>query len=490
MSDPTKSDGLLGLGKDTVLYGVADFIPRAINFLLLPLMTRFLTTEDYGILALFQVIVSAADVLFIFGTHGSYARFHPEASTPKERGVLVRSLSFQIALHGIVGAAFLLVLLPVGMPLAFGQGSISFWPFGIAAVVLSLCYLPTHIPLLQWRMEGRPLSYLAFRLGTFLVSSSAIIYFVVFAKQGAWGSVKGQAITACVAGVVVLWAYRKTLFGGGIEKSWLVRSWKYGTPLFLNQASGWVFTLSDRLFIQRFRTIDVVGLYQMGFMFTLPVSFLIDTLNFAWMPRFLREVIESKNYEKMTRDSLRIFCAVLFGLLVFLAFIKPGIYLMTEDSFHISYRIAEILTFYFVARIHYCLISQGLAAQDRTGSIAKITVATGIVQLTLNFILIPKWGALGAAAGTVVAGAFRSVIAMSTLQKVWPIQFPVSQGARLVIPFLIAGGIILGLDFSSPNAWSPATIGIKAMLVVLFYIYIRRSGLMFPLQKLIFLFKR
>ncbi len=478
-------DGLRGLAKDAIIYGIADFAPRAVNFALLPLMTRFLSPKDYGILSLVQMVSSIAEILFHCGAETAFSRFYPEAKAESEKNLLLRSIYLQLILQGILGSLILSLLLPYALPILFGAEPLPFWPYGFAAIFLPLLYLTSSIALLQARMERKPKFYLWFRLATFGISILGIIYFVVVKKHGAWGSLKGQMFAAALSAVALLWIFKSQLFQKRIDWATISRSVRYGFPLFSSQASNWFFAFSDRIFIQRYRTTETVGMYQMGSNFLLPMDFLINAINFAWTPRFFHQSIGKKDYESLTRDSLKIVGAVFVGIVGYMAFLRPLITLMTFESFHIAYRIGDILAFYYATRILWCVISNGLSVHDRTGTIARVTLITGIAQVASNFFLISRFGALGAAFSTVTAGIVRTVVGGIPFVKTWPVQLPLKAFFFFCLCVTLAGGTILIIDFQSSSPWNLSALALKLAIFVGVYHASRYLGFMIPILSIL-----
>ena len=462
---------------DTLWYGFADFIPKGINFALLPIMTRFLDPLDYGILAIVQIVAAFGETLFLIGTRSSFARYYAGAYEADAKLVVSSTIQLQVLTQTALGAALLLMFLPQGMPLAFGADGPSFIPYGLGALGLSVFYIVSNVPLMKARMDNQPQFYFFFRVGSFIVSVIGVLYFVVVREQGAWGSVKGQLIGAFISAVAILWIYRRFLVVNRFDRKLVKKSLGYGAPIFAGDISAWAFRISDRVFIQRFRTADTLGMYHVAYNFTLPMDFFINSINFAWMPRMFREALEHKNYEGITHNSMRIYAIVLLVLAGYMALVKPIFVLMTAPKFHIAYKILQILLFYFVTRIIFCLASHFLAVKDRTKELAKITLTSGIVQFSLNLFLIPFGGARGAALSVVLAGVFRAIHIMHHVKKVWPQKLPTGDIVLSTVSFTMVGVFVYLLDLMTESAFDGFSLVAKIGAVSLLYCLFVSRGL-------------
>lgn len=470
------------LAKDTTIYAFADFVPRCVNLLLLPWMTRALTPADYGILSLVSFVSGIVEVCLVFGVDAAIARFYPECETKEKRTLLIRSLAFQLLPQAVATLSLYFICAPHLFPL-LGSTQFSFRPFGLFAIALPLLYVTSTIPLIQIRMDGKPLYYAFFRISSFAISITGIVYFVIFEKEGAVGALKGQLIAAMLTAAVLIYLYRRVLFQSGLSLSLILKSWRYGTPLFFNQAASWLFNTSDRAFIQRFRTTETVGLYQMGYNFVLPLDFFINSINFAWYPHFFRSAVKPGNDEELTQDGLKIITVIYSGLLLYLCAVRYIVNFMTAETFHVAYRIAEIMVFYYGTRIVYCLVVNVLAVRDATKSIAKITILSGLGNLALNFLLIPTGGAVGAAIGTVLTGVLTIVLLLRTTARLWTVPLPGRRFFMLASLFLICGLTVVYLDFSTPQAWDWSVFVLKSGILGIYFVVLHLQGFLLPLLR-------
>ena len=70
--------------KGSGVYVIGKMLPQAIKFLLIPIYTRFLTTSDYGIVAVVAVVGGILDIILLIGLPESVARFYFDYSKKPE----------------------------------------------------------------------------------------------------------------------------------------------------------------------------------------------------------------------------------------------------------------------------------------------------------------------------------------------------------------------------------------------------------------------
>src|SRR6185503_11256270 len=89
----------------SAVYGAADVFTNVVNFLLIPLYTAFLTTVDYGNLALLITFGTIAKIVFRLGLDAGYFRGHYDVETKEAQRRLAGTVSLFAA-----GSSLLLVL--------------------------------------------------------------------------------------------------------------------------------------------------------------------------------------------------------------------------------------------------------------------------------------------------------------------------------------------------------------------------------------------
>ena len=77
------------LVKDSLIYGIGTVSRSLIGFILIPLYTRYLTTEEYGILALALVALASLNILFELGMSKALFRFYFETETESDRSTVI-----------------------------------------------------------------------------------------------------------------------------------------------------------------------------------------------------------------------------------------------------------------------------------------------------------------------------------------------------------------------------------------------------------------
>lgn len=426
---------LKDFSRNLAIYGLGDIAPQLISFLLLPIYTRYLTTEEYGILALLLIIEAPAKILFRWGIDTAFMRFYYDCADDAARQRLASTVfGFLFAANGILVAATIL-----------SAGWLSQWLFGTGAYafIVTLTIANTFIvgfyfiPFQVLRIKERSGQFISLTAGRAFGTIAARLLLVVGFHLGFVGIVVADVlVTAVFTAVLARW-FRPLL---RMTFSWSVirEALAFGLPRIPHSIGQHVIGLADRFFLNYFKySTDVIGLYSMGATFGLALKMFLSSFEFAWTPFFLgvmKQPDAKDIYAKMSTYVIALLVLLGSGLCVTAADL---VRLVTTPQFHAASVVTPWIALGAVFQGTYLVTSIGLIITKRT---RVYPIATGLAALTsigANWVLVPRYGMLGAAwANAVAYGALAAVTAAFSWQA-YPIPYEWQRLARVVV----AGGL-------------------------------------------------
>ena len=145
------------LAKGTLTYGLGLMLNRMVSFLLLPLFTRYLTPEDYGVSALIGLLMVAMSGVFSLGTGNSMGICYFEETDRSARPAIVWTTAVLLAVNATVLVLVLWSFAPPLTKILFQKVRYADI-LRIAAVALGLqTILDPFGPTCVWRRRPRPL---------------------------------------------------------------------------------------------------------------------------------------------------------------------------------------------------------------------------------------------------------------------------------------------------------------------------------------------
>jgi len=211
-------------------------------------------------------------------------------------------------------------------------------------------------------------------------------------------------LLALIFGLFVKKTIFKTFtgFSGSFRNGYFKKSLRFGTPLTLHALTSFVLAYSDRLILSIYLPIVVVGQYGALYTFASSLTFIYVILAVKWeVVIYNAKTIElAENYaNKFLRQCLILGGAVSLGVVIFYNYFLSKMHYGEQDSL-ISFILVLlghlIMPFFF--KMNYLL-----AKIEKTYLITISSLIAAIINIAMNFYLIPTKGVMGAALSTLIS---------------------------------------------------------------------------------------
>lgn len=451
----------------SLIYGLGNSANRIVGFLLLPLYSRYLSPEDYGVLALVSMFGEVLFILTSMGQGSAIFRTYFQHEDPQAREtVITTSLWLVLTLSFPIG----LLALAFSEPLSqFVTGSTDYtlWMMlGIGGVIFrTLQRMPMAV--LRAREESRRYAFNSF-LRTVIGLVLAIV-FVVGLRLGGRGVLTSQLV---VEGVMCIYLISVTLKGLKLRYSRTDARHMlgYGVYLIPTALGSFVLQLSDRYFLKHYTTLSVVGIYALGSRMGEMLSFPMHAFELAW-PQFLFGNQKNPNAPALYARVFTYLLTILgFLWLVISLLAKEIVTVMVHPSFHEAYRIVPWIAGGFVAQGLNYAGNVGINLHRKVKYRPPILMTTATLNLTLNFFLIPTYGMIGAAIATFASYVFQSLFRCVISYWLYPVPYEYARLTRLtaIITGLYSAGVLI--EWGSPWTTAAGKIGLILAFPLCLYI--------------------
>jgi O-antigen/teichoic acid export membrane protein len=430
-------EALKRLTAESLVYGLGQVSGRAVQLLLVPILTRVLAREVYGVADLVLAYSQFAVMVLVFGMDGALVRFfYQEPDREARRRMVGSSLLFRLAIS-LAAAALLGLLAPALAPALMGsEAYLKYLRIGAATLTFTLLTLLAHDVL---RVTFQPWKFIALSFAQTAVTAGATLALVLGRDLGVAGVLYGKLAGDAFAALLGLALMRHSL-APVLDRAVLGRMLAFGAPLVPAALAYGVVGAADRFFLQRHHGLAEVGVYAVAVKYFAVAMMGVAAFSLAFFPFAHARAAEPGAPRLYARVfSLYMAAACLLALLLS-AFAPETLAIVVPPAYHGAAGPALLLTFAAVAYGAYYVACLGIQLSLQTAWLSWTAVAAALAAVAANMAWVPRWGVMGAAAATLLGNAVLAAATYGVAQSVHPLPF---RGARLVLLFATALGLAL-----------------------------------------------
>ncbi|MEZ5534139.1 MAG: lipopolysaccharide biosynthesis protein [Thiolinea sp.] len=429
--------------KNGLIYLLAKLTPALSSFVLLAAYTRWMTTEEYGVLSTTMVVASSVCMFTFSWLYIGIMRFWESQQIDRaELGALISTSV--IVISGIVGLFAVLFAIVTGQV----EVAIVFWLLFVSVALFEAWQRINAIT----RQAGR---YLWAELGRTLVTMLAglLLVWLGYAWQGAAAAViLGMLLVLAVSGAWRYWSFPRQHNNLQVLKKLLV----YGLPLSLSLALLEVVNTADRVMIGWLLGYGRAGEYAVAYNLPFQVLMMVTgSLNLAAYP-FVIRALEQEGKPAAIRQLRQYFVILMaaavpavFGLLAVAELLIP--LLIGTDFVAAALSLLPWISIAVFANCSYVFyVSLSFQLAEQTTGALKVAVLAALINVLLNLLLIPEYGLWGAVIASIAAYMVCLVAGFYLGRRHFALEVPWSDLAKVM---LAAAAMYLFLQAMPSPGW-------------------------------------
>jgi O-antigen/teichoic acid export membrane protein len=286
-------------------------------------------------------------------------------------------------------------------------------------------------------------------LTRFLVGASLNIYFVAVLHRGVFGLIFSELISAVLFSPVYLWHLVPDL-GLTFSRPILGRLLAFGLPGVPSSLASMAMSYVDRFFLQHYCSTKEVGLYSLGYSIGLVINLAVQAVQLAW-PAHMFVIARRPDAEKQLSKMLTYYVAGMGFAGLSVSVLTPEILtIMTTPQFYPAGTVVPFITVSYVLYGTRFMVNSGLEIHNKLYYSALIIVGSALMNLLLNFLLIPPYGMLGAAVATLLSYGVLLLAQASVNLRFWHIPYQYGRLIKVALTWGAIFGASLLIHASSP----------------------------------------
>lgn len=434
--------------KNAGIMATAEIFLKLKAFIMLPLVSKYLGTMNYGIWSQVMVIVALLNPLVFYGMENSLARYLPGQPLADQKRDFTGWLLF-----GTVTSILLLFVLML-CSTQFSDlffGTADNYPIFVVLAGFNLVTTSVLNGMRYWlRIQDSAWHLVVLTVAQNIMQMLALIL-VLVVKGSIYDLVLWTVITDAVliAITAAFMAYKNVFVKPSF--SWLRPYFKFGIVLVPSGYAIWVLNSLDRVFLAQYHTLSDIGVYSICF--TLGYTLIQVFVNPIWS-LFPTKAAELYNLNKLHElstlfnQSIKLICWIVFPSILGLLVVGNHVLMLltTEEFAHGSVVIPIILGGYLALMLS-SYFETILSLRHKQVYSTYLTVIAAIVNIVLNFLLIPKYSYFGAAAATSLSFGLQLILSMYLAGKENVITLHKFVIAKITASSLIMYGILYSIQF-------------------------------------------
>lgn len=464
------------LFKQTFIYGLATVLPRMLSFILVPLYTKLLPTEEYGKISIIFSYFVLFNVILAYGMETAFFRFFNKES---DKDLVVSTSTISLGISTMV--FFILAMLFKEQIAILTDIRVDYIALVIWILLLDTLVI---IPFAWLRANEKPMRYAILKILNVAINLGLNVFFLIFLGGLAFKSSFFEAI--CIDDYEINYIFISNLIASGVTLLLLVpfyvkinyrfdkvvwkKMMRYAFPILVAGVAYSINETFDRIILDKLLPEDIadhlVGVYSACYKLALFMTLFATGFRLGIEPFFFK-YSENKNasetYARITKYFVALGAVILLSVIVFVHPLKH--FIILDKSYWEAVKIVPVILLANLCLGIYHNLSVWYKITDRTKFGAYISVVGAVVTLALNFMLIPRYTYMGSAIATLAAYGLMMLLSWYFGRKYYPIPYDLKK---------IGMYLVLSISFSIVSFYvfdSNYMVSIPLLLVFLVILY-------------------
>ena len=441
---------------NTAILAVGTFTSKVLVFLLMPLYTALLSTAEFGIADLVTQTANLIIPLAAVGICDGLFRFALDAKgNERDEKCVFTSALLVIFIGSIVTLGVVQILRSVD--------ALEKYVFVVAAYVI--CSNLHSISAQFVRALGKTTLFAAQGILNTALTIVLNIFFLIVFDMGAMGYVLSVVVANLFVTIVLFFVAKlyKYISMGSIDRDCFAQMLKFSVPCIPTTMMWLITSVSDRYIVSAYIGVAENGLYAAAYKLPTVLILVCGVFIEAWQSSLIQDVTDEERV-RFFSTVFRNYMGILFmGAAVIIAGAKIFTRILFADAYYDSWRFVPILVIAMTFSMLVSFLGTVYFLEKKSVMSMLTAMAGAIVNVILNFVLIPTHGALGAAVATAIS--YVAVYAIRAYDTRFYVKFDLHT-RRLILntALILAQSLIV---IAEPSGWMLFTAVIFAAVMVI-----------------------
>lgn len=416
--------------KLSTIASVGNLLGKVAAFLMIPIYTTHLTPAEYGIAALLDLTSMVVGLFLGLGLTASTLRFYYEYPAESDRRDVVSTALLSSASIILLTVLLLSAFSPQLSLIVFKTSeyhaylTLSLWNLFFSATI--------EVPIALLRAQQRMVFFTVITFARLVCSLALNIILIVYLDWKVWGLLYSTFFTsAAVGAIVTITTLRQVGLRLSVPK--LKAMLAYGLPIVPETLGMFVLHSSDQFFLQQYGTLASVGTYALAYKFGMALHLMLfSPFWMVWGAKRFQIARQPDAPTSYARVLTYFAHGELFAGLAVALLIDDVFRVIAPPEYHAAAHLVPLIVLSYVFFGAYYLLQTGISLEKKTAYLGLILTLTAILHLLLNFLLIPRLLAAGAALSTLISFVIMSAATYHISQRLLRVPYELGRVVHLL----------------------------------------------------------
>lgn len=412
--------GIKEFAKSSLILTATSAILKAINFVLLPLYTRYLSPTDLGISDTITNFTAFLLPLLICGFDSAFSVFYFEKGKEDQTRRVYCTTKKALVQSSLIIIILFISSKPLSILLFKSTEYYKAINISLIGTAISMWMLSDALSI---RMQNRMWTYGVINIIASLSMIIMNIFLVVILKAGYISLIISSTFALMIQAILFRISAHEKFEMKFYDKKLYKRMLLYALPLVPVIIVNWILSLSDRYILLYFWNEEAVGIYGIAQRFANILNIIVSSVATGFVP-FAFNNFQQKDANEKYRIVLNyVFIVLAIIVAIISTFSSPIIKIMADERYYSSYMLVQPLMFGQLCYSISTIIGYGFAYVKKSKYFIIPSSIAALLNIVLNFIYIPKYGAYAATLTTLCGYLVMMIVTYFLSEKVYPCKY-------------------------------------------------------------------
>ncbi|ABI68045.1 hypothetical protein Swol_0722 [Syntrophomonas wolfei subsp. wolfei str. Goettingen G311] len=309
------------------------------------------------------------------------------------------------------------------------------WAFRIAIITVPLTAIYNQF-IIVLRLMRKPWVFLLLNVSFVIISFILVILFIIYLEIGLQGYFLANLCTTLVC-VIICFIYLKSFYRILFSRKHLKKMLKYSLPQLPSVVANWCMTSFNRFIMVGYLSRMDIGLFAIGSKVASIAMVIVSVFRMAWDPLAI-SIYKTDNAKEIYVKAFEAYgTVVVLGVALIGFFSKEILTILTTPEYYGASLLTSVLVLQFLAQGFTNIVGIGISIEKKTHILSYAMILALLILLICSYILIPIFGAMGAAWANVMGAWTAFVIVYLFAQRFYPVNYQIRLLLKWITFYLI-----------------------------------------------------